>query len=213
MSEEVNMSEEVKTAEEKQGTTIPLLADESIEDDTRVEDAVTLASEEVKAVLEDVVIGGMKELVSSETKDAGELIENAVENAVDNVVKEGVELVETAKDEVLAGIREKMSECGIKKSTLAVLVRYTVEAVEDTPMKGADQKDYAIRLIGDLISELPAGEEKEFLEIALSSGSVEGTIELIVSASRGELNVNKVVEVASTSCLSGLLACMAKKQN
>ena len=209
MSEEVNMSEEVKTAEEKQGTTIPLLADESIEHDTRVEDAVILASKEVKAVLEDAMIEGVRELVSSETKDAGELIENAV----DNVVKEGVELVETAKDEVLAGIREKMSECGIKKSTLAVLVRYTVEAVEDTPMKGADQKDYAIRLIGDLISELPAGEEKEFLEIALSSGSVEGTIELIVSASRGELNVNKVVEVASTSCLSGLLACMAKKQN
>ena len=33
---------------------------------------------------------------------------------------------------------------GVKKSTLALIIKFTMEAVENTPKKGAEQKDYAV---------------------------------------------------------------------
>ena len=38
-----------------------------------------------------------------------------------------------------------------------------MEAVEDTPLKGAEQKDYALRLIRSLVVELADDEDKEYL--------------------------------------------------
>ena len=146
---------------------------------------------------------------------AGALLEPSAEKVVNEVVDQALEMVgekaKVASDKVFEALKDKMKEHGVKKSTLALLVKFTIEAVEETPIKGADQKDYAIRVIKALVEELAEGEEKEFLLIAIESGSVGDTIDLIISASRGELNVNKVVEVASTSCLSGLLMCMSKK--
>ena len=59
--------------------------------------------------------------------------------------------------------------------------------------------------------ELAEGDDKEYLLIALDSGSVADTIDLIVAATRGELNVNMVVETATTSCLPCLMSIMSKK--
>lgn len=168
-------------------------------------------SEEVKEIIDEVI-----DVIDVPLEEAaGAILEPPAEKVVNEVVDQALEIVgekaKLASDKVFQVLKDKMKEHGVKKSTLALLVKFTIEAVEETPIKGADQKDYALRLIEALIEELAEGEEKDFLMIAIKSGSVGDTIDLIISASKGELNVNKVVEVASTSCLSGLLMCMSKK--
>jgi hypothetical protein len=173
-------------------------------------------SEVVAAAKEGKLDRIAEEVVDVPLEDVAEtILEAAQEELINETVDEAIEMVgekaKAASDKVFEALKDKIKEHGVKKSTLALIIKFTIEAVEETPIKGADQKDYALRLIKALVEELAEGNEKEFLLIAIESGSVGDTIDLIISASRGELNVNKVVKVASTSCLSGLLMCMSKK--
>lgn len=102
-------------------------------------------------------------------------------------------------------------ELGISPSTLSLVIKYTMEAVEKTPTKGPAQMDFALRVIGDLIGELPSSDEKAFLSQTLDNGGIKNTIELIVQATRGEINVNQVVEVASKSCLQPCIDYIVSK--
>ena len=115
-------------------------------------------------------------------------------------------------DAAVKEVKERLGDTGIKKSTLGVLIRYTMEAVEKTPVKGAAQKDFAVRLIGDLMRELPDGEEKAFLLDAVDAGTVGDTIDLVVAASRGELNVNAAAEVVKKGCFKAIFACLLRQK-
>ena len=115
-------------------------------------------------------------------------------------------------DAAVKEVKERLGDTGIKKSTLGVLIRYTMEAVEKTPVKGSAQKDFAVRLIGDLMRELPDGEEKAFLLDAVDAGTVGDTIDLVVAASRGELNVNAAAEVVKKGCFKAILGCILRQK-
>ena len=189
------------------------------------EEAISHGDEETEAMLKKA-----DEIVDNALNEVIEKIENKVEDAVDEIKNEEVkvaaqiamtavnqvienkeEIIDKATDKVFEGLVEKAKEVGVKKSTLALIIKFVMEAVEDTPVKGAEQKDYALRLIRALVMELAEGDDKEYLLIALDSGSVADTIDLIVAATRGELNVNMVVETATTSCLPCLMSIMSKK--
>lgn len=171
-----------------------------------IEDAANDIEEKVDEVVEEV-----KETIEEKVEEVVE----AVEEKVDEVVTETTELleekVEDLKDDILDGLKEKVKEIGVKKSTLALIIKFTMEAVEDTPKKGSEQKDYALRLIRALVVDLASDDEKDFLLTAIDSGSVGDTIDLIVQATQGELNINSVVEVAATSCLPCCLTILSKK--
>lgn len=119
-------------------------------------------------------------------------------------------LIET-KDELLCKLKEKIHNIGVKKNTLSVIIKFVMESVEETPIKGVKQKEYALKLLKSLIDEYAYGDDKEFLVIAIESGSIADTIDLIASAAKGELNVNKVVDVASRSLIYLLLECCVGK--
>ena len=121
-------------------------------------------------------------------------------------------LVAALAGNCLAELKAKLGEAGVKKSTVALIIRYTMEVVEKTPLKGAAQKDFALRLIGDLVAELPDGDEKAFLSDMIASGGIADTIDLVVSATKGDLDVNKVAKVAATSCLSGCLSFLKRRR-
>lgn len=132
-----------------------------------------------------------------------ELLDKALDKTNEHAV---AALVET-KDEVLNKLREKINNLGVNKSTLTIIIKFVMEAVEDTPLKGAKQKEYAIKLIMALVEENAKGDDKEFIRIAIDSGSVGDTIDLIASAAKGELNINKVVQAATRSCIPALIEC------
>ena len=188
---------------------VDIVNEVSIDEEETENDIEEKVDEVVEKVEEKV-----DEVVEKVEEKVDEVVE-VVEEKVDEVIEETRELleekVEELKDDVLDTLKEKVKDIGVKKSTLALIIKFTMEAVEDTPKKGSEQKDYAIRLIRALVVDLASDDEKDFLLTAIDSGSVGDTIDLIVQATQGELNVNSVVEVATTSCLPCCLTLLAKK--
>jgi hypothetical protein len=79
-----------------------------------------------------------------------------------------------------------------------------METVEKTSIKGTEQKDLALRLIRALIVDLTDKEDEKILLKLLDDGTISNMIDLIVDATRGKLNINKVVTVSSkliSSCV------------
>jgi hypothetical protein len=104
-------------------------------------------------------------------------------------------------DRVMIEVKLLIGDIGISSGTLAIVIRYTMEVIEKTPLKGTEQMNMALRIIDDLIDELPYSTEKDFLRQTLDNGGVKNTIELVVQATKGEINVNKVVETTASNCL------------
>lgn len=105
----------------------------------------------------------------------------------------------------LKEINRRMVNKSLNLKTLNVIIRYVMEAVEKTPLKGKDQKDFAMRLIKNLIDNTCYSiNEKKILLNLYENDTISETIEMIVSASKGEMNINKVKTVCSCilKCLS-----------
>ena len=139
-----------------------------------------------------------------------ELIENkketdttsvAVAVAVSKIGDVVEDIAEDLLNSVLDKVKESLGDIGVKPSTLPKIIQFVMEAIEDTPTKGPAQKEFALKVIGSLIEELSESDEKKLLQDTFKSGGIEGTIELVVSASKGELNINQVVDVAVNSCI------------
>ena len=76
-----------------------------------------------------------------------------------------------------------------------------MEVVEATKLKGAAQKELAISLVRQVIVEAPISDEKEKLLLdMIDQGILANTIELVLAASKGNLDINAVVAVASGCC-------------
>ena len=119
--------------------------------------------------------------------------------------KNGVAVTESMISKVKESVKDKLKDVGIKPATLSNVIRLTMEAVEETPVKGPEQKEFAIKVIKTLFDELPeANPEKTFLVESISSGSVDGTIELVIAATKNELTINHVLAVTK-ACLPTLL--------
>ncbi len=105
-------------------------------------------------------------------------------------------------------INKKMADIGINVKTLHIIIKYVIEATEQTPLKGKSQKTFALRLIKELIDNMPDSDsDKKTLLNLYETDSISNTIELIVSASKGELGINQV-----GSCVwSCITACMKSK--
>ena len=131
--------------------------------------------------------------------ETSEIVPKLIDKEEKNIITETM----TAK--VKLNVKERLTNIGLKPSTLSKLIQFTMEAIEDTPVKGAEQKELALKVMKSLVEELPEGnKEKIFLLESFDSGSVDGTIELVVAASKNELTINHVVEITK-ACLPTLL--------
>ena len=119
----------------------------------------------------------------------------------------------------------KMKENGIElhEKTLMSVVRYSMEAVELYKLNGNMKKKTVLDLIKKISKENLDAETSCIICSVVDSGLVENAIELIVSATKGELDLNKVKEQAielaedvaqeaATSCLTACLKRVANKK-
>ena len=86
----------------------------------------------------------------------------------------------------LSKLKEKLSVITIRSSTLHLIIKYVMEAIEETPIKGAEQKEMALKLIRELIVDLTENEDEEVLLKLLNDGTISNMIDLIVDATRGK---------------------------
>ena len=123
---------------------------------------------------------------------------------VDEIEPVLTEETESMMTNVVSIVKDKLSNIGLKLSTLSKLIQFTMEAIEDTPIKGEEQKVFALKVMKSLVEELPEDNpEKILLLESLKSGSVDGMIELVVAASKNKLTINHVVNVSKV-CLPDL---------
>ena len=190
-----------------------MMTEEKVVDSTevtinKVSDAVgdlakDLADEAVNEVVSEVIeasVGaGVGDALGAGVGDAlGDAAGEAVGEIVETVV-EGVS--EKILESAIAEVRHQLGAIGIKPTTLSIVIKHVMEVVENTPVKGKDQMNYALLIISDLVNELEDGHEKTLLIEMLDNGSIRDTIELVVDASKGNLKINKVAEVAADGCL------------
>jgi hypothetical protein len=101
----------------------------------------------------------------------------------------------------LVKLNEKIGDMEINAQTIITVTKFSMEVVEATKLKGAAQKELAISLVRQVIVEAPISDEKEKLLLdMIDQGILANTIELVVAASKGNLDINMVVAVATGCC-------------
>ena len=98
-------------------------------------------------------------------------------------------------------LKEKLSIISLKPSTLHVILKYVLELIEETPVKGSEQKELAIKILKEVFETMDDSEEKTSLLQLLNDGTISNMIDLIVDATKGRLNVNSAKKVLK-GCLN-----------
>lgn len=108
----------------------------------------------------------------------------------------------------------------ISMETIMRMLRIAMVIVEQTNETGKNKKDFVVRMIAKIVSDYPdstiiSAEMKLEILNMLYSPLFDDTIKLVVDASKGTLDLNKVQEVASqvaVGCFSKCLAFLSKKK-
>jgi len=114
------------------------------------------------------------------------------------------ELKNLLKQKALSLLKEKLNVDKINESVLVKFTAIVMELVEDTSVKGKDQKQLVIWVVNKIIDESDlTSDERKLYKLIVNSKNTHDTIELIVDASKGKLKLNKVKKVG----LNCLLSC------
>jgi hypothetical protein len=112
--------------------------------------------------------------------------------------------IQNLYERTLQKVKVKVSAISIRSSTLHLIIKYVMELVEQTPLKGSEQKELALKLIRALIVDFTDAEDERVLLQLLDDGTIGNMIDLIVDATKGRLNINTAVRV-TTGCLNGCI--------
>lgn len=122
-------------------------------------------------------------------------------------------LVAAAYDSALLKLNTTLKERNIEVSskTITQIIKIAMEIVEATKLKGKDQKALVEKIVRKIVNDSPIDETKKGVIIGmLDEGIVGDVIDLVVSATRGELDINTVEKVATGCCLAFLKSRKAK---
>ena len=122
-------------------------------------------------------------------------------------------LVAAAYDAALLKLQSTLKERNIEVSskTITQIVKIAMEIVEATKLKGKEQKALVERIVRKIVTDAPLEESKKSIVISmLDEGIVGDVIDLVISATKGELNINTVEKVATGCCLAFLKSRKAK---
>ena len=132
-----------------------------------------------------------------------------LEENKNEIVKELVQHV--IRDETfevaLTMVKNRLGVNEVTVQSLITIVKYAMEAVEVSELKGSEQREMALRLVRRIIVDAPISDEQEKLCLdMLDSGVLGQTMDLVVDATNGHVGVNQVVGLAEACCFSFLNA-------
>jgi hypothetical protein len=130
-----------------------------------------------------------------------------------NVSEVSLEIHTPPNKELMDNCREQfkdlMDEIPVSSGSLHIIIKYVMELVEETPIKGVKQKEFAVNLLRDIFKETTDGDEEKALLALIDNGAIGNMIDLIVDASRGKLNINTVTK-ASKGCFYAAIPYLLK---
>ena len=115
-------------------------------------------------------------------------------------------------DTTLEKVKYLLDSTNLNVLNLHIIIKSVMEIVEATPIKGAEQKIFAIKILREVIDEKVTGEEEAMLLLLIDNGTVGNLIDLVVDASKGKLNINAVAETTA-GCLGSCLPYILTKSN
>lgn len=102
-------------------------------------------------------------------------------------------------------VKNRLGVNEVTVQSLMTIVKYSMEAVEASKLKGSEQREMAIRLVRHIIVDAPISDHQERLCLdMLDSGVLGQTMDLVVDATNGHVNVNQVIGLAEACCFSFL---------
>ena len=98
-------------------------------------------------------------------------------------------------------LKVKTEGTEINASSVVKAMSLAMEVVETTKVKGKEQKDLAVKLVRQIIVDAPITDDKEKLLLDMIDNNILGdTIDLLIQASKGELDINKILAVSAGCC-------------
>lgn len=100
-------------------------------------------------------------------------------------------------------LKGKTKDMDITPQTIIKVLRFAMEVVEASSAKGEEQKKLVEKLVRQVVVDAPISDFKEKMMLDMIDEGILGDMaSLVVSATKGELNINAVVEVAGVCCKS-----------
>jgi hypothetical protein len=100
-------------------------------------------------------------------------------------------------------LKEKIAGIEVNAETIISVLKFAMEIVETTTLKGKAQNEMVNKLVKQVVKEAPIADDKEKLLLdMIDNGILTQTIDLVVDASKGEVNVNSAAKVAVGCCWS-----------
>ena len=125
-------------------------------------------------------------------------------------------LIAAAFDTSLKKLNSALASKGIEinSKTITTVIKISMEIVEATNLKGEEQKKLVEKLVKKVVKDAPIADEKEKLLLdMIDEGVVGDVVDLVVAATKGEIDVNAVEKVAVGCCLSILKSRQSKTNN
>lgn len=117
-------------------------------------------------------------------------------------------------NDALKFLKRKSQNVTIRMSTIHLLIKYIMEYIEKTPLKGIEQREMSLRVLRALVVDLTEGEDEIVLLKLIDDGTIANLIDLVVDVSRGKLDINNVMETTSgcaDACFPYLCGMSKKK--
>ena len=98
----------------------------------------------------------------------------------------------------------KKNNVDVTPDTITSVITMAMELVEASQVKGEEQKRLVTEVVRKIVVDAPIADDKEKLLLdMIDQGVVGNVIELVVSATKGEINVN-AAKKAAVGCCWGL---------
>jgi hypothetical protein len=106
-------------------------------------------------------------------------------------------------DDCYEQLTGKIGDMEITPQTIITILRFTMEIVELSDTKGEEQKELVEKLVKHVVVDAPISDFKEKLMLDMIDEGILGDMtSLIVSASKGELDINAIAATAGVCCKS-----------
>lgn len=106
-------------------------------------------------------------------------------------------------NKIVSEIKGKIQSIGISKNTLHTFIQIVIETVEKTQLSGKEKKQLSMKIMNHLVELIPHNDDKEFILELIHNGTISNMIDLVILASRGQVNLNNLnnaVTVSSNCC-------------
>lgn len=201
-NEEINsqLSNNVEVIQEKEEVQQEKKVEENVQE--KVEEKVEEKKDNV--VSENTIIISVPIEANNSSQDKKIIKEDSV------LLKKEENIEDIIYQTCLSTLRIKIKEMEINEKSIMNIVVFAMEIIEKNVItKNINKKEFALKIIQKVVEEatLPNTQTQLTLLLLLNSGIVSNTIDLLIDATHGNIDINKIQK----SCWQCFFTCFSKK--